>query len=182
MEEERMGQDEIQRREYSRVEAYVPFEYRVIAPEEREHIQARISGNKAGSDLRPLPDMGEYDHILGEWLKILNAKMDTVIRLITLQKDGYFGLSFKAINISGGGLSFSSAQEVGLADILEIKLMLTQQQPLAMSIYGEVVKSEKRDNGFFIAIRYVHMDELVRDEIIRFVFEREREIIREKRR
>jgi c-di-GMP-binding flagellar brake protein YcgR len=181
MEIEQMDEGNNQRREYSRVEAYVPFECRVIDKEELDHIKTKILGMNDGNDLRPLPDMGESDHILGEWLKIINTKIDTVIRLITLQREGYFCLSYKAINISGGGMSFPSQQEMVLGDILEIKIMLTQQQPLALSVYGEVVKARKIDGGFFIAVRYVHMDEFVRDEIIRFVFEREREIIREKR-
>jgi c-di-GMP-binding flagellar brake protein YcgR len=53
---------------------------------------------------------------------------------------------------------------------------------VAMSIYGEVTKSDYRQDSYFTAVRYVHMDSFIRDEIIRFVFEREREIIREKRR
>jgi c-di-GMP-binding flagellar brake protein YcgR len=79
-------------------------------------------------------------------------------------------------------VSFLLPQAISLGTILEIKLMLTRNQPVAMCIYGEVAKSVQRDNGYFTAVRYVHMDVSVRDEIIRFVFEREREIIREKRR
>jgi len=170
-----------QRREYSRVEAYIPFEYRIIAPEEEDHIQAVIPGNIAAAEFRPIPDMAEYDHILGEWLKILNSKLDTIIRLMTLQREGFFGLPFKAVNISGGGMSFSLPHAVPVGKVLEIKAMLTRPQTFALRIYGEVVKSEQRNDAYFIAVRYIHMDDFIRDEIIRFVFEREREIIREKR-
>lgn len=179
---DQMYEGESQRREYSRVEAYIPFEYRVITDDEKDHIQARISVDTVTAEFRPIPDMGECDHIFAEWFKILNAKLDTVIRLITLQREGFFGLSFKAINISGGGISFSLPQSIPPGMILEMKLMLPWKQPIAMTIYGEVIKSEQGGDGYRIAARYVHMDAYVRDEIIRFVFEREREIIREKRR
>jgi hypothetical protein len=169
------------RREYSRVEAYIPFEYRIVAREEKDHIQARIAGDTSSSEFRPVPDRGNYDHILDEWMKILNSKLDTVIRLITLQREGYFGLPFKTVNISGGGMSFLLPQAIPSDEILEIKVMLTFHQPIALCVYGEVVKSEQRGDGYFIAVSYVHMDDFIRDEIIRFVFEREREIIREKR-
>jgi len=175
-------EEQIQRREYSRVDAYIPFDYRIVADDEKGHIQARISGDTATSEFRPIDNIGDYDYIFGEWLKILNAKLDTVIRLMTLQREGYFGLPFKTINISGGGMSFSLTEAIALGEILEIKLMLTWNQPVAMSVYGEVTKSEKQHDGYFTAVRYVHMDSSVRDEIIRFVFEREREIIRQKRR
>jgi c-di-GMP-binding flagellar brake protein YcgR len=126
--------------------------------------------------------VGDYDYIYGEWLKVLNAKLDTIIRLMTLQREGYFGLPFKTVNISGGGLSFSLIEAIPLGKILEMKIMLMWSEPVAMFVYGEVTKSEKRHDNYFTAVRYVHMDATVRDEIIRFVFEREREIIREKRR
>jgi c-di-GMP-binding flagellar brake protein YcgR len=182
MEMDQISKGEGQRREYSRVDAYIPFEYRIVADEEQDLIQARISGDTAAAEWRPIPDMGDHDYILGEWLKVLNIKLDAVIRLITLQREGFFGLPFKAVNISGGGLSFLLPQAIAPGTILEIKLMLTRGQQIAMLLYGEVTKSVPRNDVYFIAVRYVHMDASIRDEIIRFVFEREREIIREKRR
>ena len=181
MEMDRIIEGEEQRREYSRVDAYIPFEYRIVANEEKDHIQSRISGDAAAPELRPILDIGDRDYIFGEWLKILNLKLDTVIRLITLQREGFFGLPFKAVNISGGGMSFLLPQPIAPGVILEIKLMLTRNQPIAMCLYGEVAKSVPRDDNYLIAVRYVRMDVSIRDEIIRFVFEREREIIREKR-
>jgi c-di-GMP-binding flagellar brake protein YcgR len=179
---EDMVEEQMKRREYSRVDAYIPFDYRIVADDDKGHLQARISGDTAISELRPIQNMVDYDYIFGEWLKILNAKLDTIIRLMTLQREGYFGLPFKTVNISGGGMSFSLMEAIPLGEILEIKIMLIWNQPVAMSIYGEVTKSEKGHGSYFTAVRYVHMDSSIRDEIIRFVFEREREIIREKRR
>jgi c-di-GMP-binding flagellar brake protein YcgR len=174
-------EEQTQRREYSRVDAYIPFDYRIVADDEKGHIQARISGDTSTSEFESIQNMVDYDYIFGEWLKILNAKLDTIIRFMKLQSEGYFGLPSKTVNISGGGMSFLSTQAIPLGEILEIKIMLTWNQPVAISIYGEVTKSEKKYDNYFIAVRYVHMDSSVRDEIIRFVFEREREIIREKR-
>jgi c-di-GMP-binding flagellar brake protein YcgR len=179
---EETAEEQTQRREYSRVDAYIPFDYRIVADDDKDHIQARISGNTAAVELRPIQDMVNYDYIFGEWLKILNAKLDTIIRLMTLQREGYFGLPFKTVNISGGGISFSLMEAIPLGKILEIKVMLTWNQPIAVTIYGEITKSEKRNDTYFTAVHYIHMDSSVRDEIIRFVFEREREIIRDKRR
>ena len=171
-----------QRREYSRVEVSIPFEYRIVLPEEKLHVQARISGDNANTEYRPLPSGGNRDPILEEWLKILNSKLDTIISLMKLQREGYPGLPYKAVNISGGGMSFSVPEAILPGEILEIKIVLTSQQPVILSIYGEVVKVDPVNDGYFTAVNYVHMDDVVRDEIVRFVFEREREILREKRR
>lgn len=182
MEEQHVDEQQNQRREYSRVDAYLPFEYRIISIGDVNFVQARLSGDVvSASEVRPLPDLGDYDHILEEWIKILNAKLDTIVRLMTLQREGYFGLSYKAINISGSGMSFLVQEPLSVGDCLEIKIMLTLNKPVAVCLYGEITKIQKIDNNYKIALRYIHMDDLVRDAIIHYVFEREREIIREKR-
>lgn len=181
MGEPQIVQDDQMRREYSRVEAYIPFEHRVVGPQELEYIHARISSKTASAEFRALPDSGNQDNLQEEWLKIINFKLDTVIRLLTLQREGYFGLPYRAVNISGGGMAFYLPEPVRLGDLLEIKLVFTLTNFVALCLYGEVVKVEAREENFFTAVHFVHMDEMVRNEIIRFVFEREREIIREKR-
>ncbi|MCL2669966.1 MAG: PilZ domain-containing protein [Syntrophaceae bacterium] len=182
MKENPIAQDSGTRREFSRVNIYVPFEYRTVAREEWDHIQSKILGYSADTEWGGLPKLAGNDHQLGEWLNMLNTKLDRIIRLMTLQKEGYFGLASRAVNISGGGLSFNSSKEIRLGEVLEIKTLLTTQHSMAMVIYGQVTKAEKTEEDYAIAISYVRMDDLVRNEIIRFVFEREREIIRTKRR
>jgi hypothetical protein len=171
-----------QRREYSRVEAYIPFEYRIVMPADRNYVQARITSDSVAADYQPQPDSGNHDPVLDEWLRLLNSKLDTIMRLLKLQQEGYFGVNFKAVNISGGGMSFSLPEEIPLGEVLEIKIMLTFQQPVILVIYGEVVNTTPVNGGHMIAVHYIHMDDPIRDLIVRFVFEREREIIREKRR
>ena len=133
MAEPHITEQECLRREYSRVEAYIPLEYRIIATEEKDHIRARIYGNVAMAEFRQIPDTDERDNILEEWMKILNLKLDTVIRLLTLQRDGYFGLSYKAVNISGGGMSFYLDQAIPLGEILQVKVVFTLNQYVALS-------------------------------------------------
>jgi hypothetical protein len=169
------------KREYSRVDAYIPCEYRIVPPEERPHIQARIPGDNLSTEQGHIPNRGSSDSVLEEWLQILNFKLDTIISLMKLQKEGSFGPSYKAVNISGGGMSFSVPEAIPLGEILEIKITLTFQQPIVLIIYGETVKSEFRNDGHFVAVHYIHMDDFIRDLIVRFVFEREREILRERR-
>jgi c-di-GMP-binding flagellar brake protein YcgR len=67
-------------------------------------------------------------------------------------------------------------------DILEIKVMLTMQNPLALFLYGEVVEASKHSPEFDTSVQFIAIADFIRDEVIRFVFEREREILRDKRR
>jgi c-di-GMP-binding flagellar brake protein YcgR len=170
------------RREYSRVDAYIPCDYRIVPLEERPHVKARISGDNIAPERRHTANRANSDPVLEEWLQILNSKLDSILHLMRLRQDGYSGLPYKAVNISGGGMSFSMPEAIPLGEILEIKITLTFQQPVILNIYGEVVKSDFMNGGHLIAVHYIHMDDSIRDMIVRFVFEREREIIRETRR
>ena len=170
------------RREYSRVDAYIPCEYRIVPPEERPHVQARIPGDNIATEHKTILNRENSDPVLEEWLQVLNLKLDAIIRLMNLRQEGYLGLPYKAVNISGGGMSFSVPEKIPLGEILEIKITLTFQQPIVLIIYGEAVKSDLVNDGHFVAVHYIHMDDSIRDMIVRFVFEREREIIRETRR
>jgi c-di-GMP-binding flagellar brake protein YcgR len=61
-------------------------------------------------------------------------------------------------------------------------MVLPLPVPVSVTIYGDVVAAEKRDELFEIGVKYSAMDDEIREEICKFVFHRERQIIREKRR
>jgi len=64
---------------------------------------------------------------------------------------------------------------------LKMILASAQSFPIYLYAYGEVKKAERQTSGNVVSAKFINMDDAIRDEIIRFVFEREREIIREKR-
>ncbi|MEQ8254255.1 MAG: PilZ domain-containing protein, partial [Smithellaceae bacterium] len=115
-----------------------------------------------------------------EWLKTINSKLNSIIRMMTMHHEGFDQLPLKKVNISGGGISFSADKPFSPGDIIEFKLILTMQYPLSLFLYGEVVEN-KHNPEHNTSVHFIAIDDFVRDEIIRFVFEREREILREKR-
>lgn len=165
-------------REFARVDAHIYFDVRQIAAEERPDIRSRISAQAFLPLLHPLPD--HEDKALSDWLRQLNTKLDTILNLLTYEKDGIHALPFVKVNISGGGLSFSTATPYAEGNILELKMMLPMQPPVAMITYGEVTTVEKMDNLATIGLNFVAIDEELRDEIIRFVFKTQRDMLREK--
>jgi len=167
------------RREYSRVFAYIPLSSRKVLPEERAVVRARLAGDSILPGGNVVPELA--DRLLFEWLKMLNTKMDSIIRMLTIQSEGFQSLPSKAVQISGSGLSFSSAEPLQPGDFLEIKMILTVSHPTALFACAEVVKVERQTSGYVVSATFVKMDDYIRDEIVRFVFEREREILREKR-
>lgn len=165
------------RREFKRVDVYIPIEFRLVPEEERRFVKSRLSDEIALADFHrmPLPEKQPQQ----EWIVILNAKLDRIIQALTLQFKGFHVLPLKFVTISGNGLSFSSPSGFAPGDLLEIKMMLNSYKPAAFYIYGEVVKAERQAGGYLIAVSFRMTDEGIRDHIIRFVFETEREMLRE---
>jgi len=165
-------------REFSRVDVYIPLEFRLVPEEERQLVKSRVSGEVVLADFRQMPPLENHPQL--EWISVLNAKLDRIIQALTLQSEGFHSLPFKFVTISGNGMSFSSRQGFSLGDILEIKIMLNLYRPTAFYIYGEVVKTRRQTSGHFIAVCFRKTDDGIRDRIIRFVFETQREMLRER--
>ncbi|MHB8907970.1 MAG: PilZ domain-containing protein [Syntrophales bacterium] len=168
-------------RKYCRVEACIPFAYRLVPPEERKNIQSHISSATFLTGQKPMPEI--HDPSLAEWINLVNVKLDTIIQLLTLDREGFQSLPFECVNISAGGLRFLSQQRYAIGDTLELRMMLSLLHPVALYVYATVLSvSERRAEGDYdISVEFIAMDNAIQDEIIRFVFEREREIIRVKK-
>jgi hypothetical protein len=167
------------RREYSRIDAYIPLEYRLVPHKEQDLVKSRLSVDVMSANFDLMPPL--EDHPQKECLSLLNKKMDTVIRMMAIQYEGFHSLPFKYVTISGSGMKFSSRKGFSPGDILEFKVLLTLHQPIALLVYGKVLQVEKQTNGYYVTAHFSMMDDAIRDYIIRFVFEMEREILRETR-
>lgn len=168
------------KREYSRVDAYIPLAYTKIQPQHKDSFRSRMAGESVLAEFKSLPNPD--DQLIAQWLQSINSKLDEIIRMMTLQHDGFNRLCITKVNISGGGMSLNTGESFSPGDVLEIKVMLGQQGPIAFFLYGEVIEVAKPHSEYDTSVQFINIDDFVRDEIIRFVFETEREILREKRR
>lgn len=177
---EMMSEEIENKREYSRVDVCIPIEYKRVAPQHKETFRSRIAGQSILAEFKNLPNPD--DQLIAQWLQSINAKLNEIIRLLTLQHDGFNCLSMKKVNISGGGMSLNTYESFVPGEVLEIKVMLGLQMPMALFLYGEIIEVTIPHPEYDTSVQFINMDDFVRDEIIRFVFETEREILREKRR
>lgn len=178
-EEELIVPQDDNRREFCRVDANLPFSYRILDGEEAKAVPCRSLTFFGSIPPSSLPELD--NHALGEWLKVISSKLDEVIKLLTLNQTGFTTLPFRAINISASGLCFKTKDPIPRGTIVEAQLILTGTVPVPLYLIGEVVVSDKEDMGYRTAMRFINIDEPIRNEIIRFVFAREREILREKK-
>jgi hypothetical protein len=167
------------KREYSRVPAYIPMAIRIVPPEEMKDIRTR-------TDQKPIPLVNPphdvEDPLLAEWLRFLNIKMDTILRYLDTERENSSNMILQSVMIGGGGFSFISSEQFSDTDTLEVKILLPAATPKLLFVYCDVVQSEERSDGYFTALRFILMEDSIRDNILRFVFEKEREILRAKRR
>jgi hypothetical protein len=166
------------RREYSRVDVYIPLECRLLEKEEHGLVESRLAADVMLADFRLMPPLENHPQF--ECLDLLNKKLDMIIRIVGLQCAGFHSLPFKFVSLGGNGMKFSSRQRYSIGDIIECKMILTLQQSAAIYTYGEAIRVANQDNGYFINIRFTAIDEKIRDKIVRFVFETEREMIRQR--
>ncbi len=172
--------DQEDKREYSRVDTYIPLEFKRVEKDRRHEVRSRVAGDAFLAEFKSLPNPD--DQVIAQWLQTINFKLNEIIRMMTIQHDGFNCLNVSKVNIGGGGLSFFADRSFEPGDILELKVVLAMQKPIALFLYGEVIDLAIPHPGYDTSVRFIAIDDFVRDEIIRFVFEKEREILREKRR
>lgn len=182
-ERRRGGEDApfVQMREYSRVDATLPFEVRIVSDEERQNLRSRTSMESVLTESQQLPEVGEG--ALGECLKIINRKLDTILNLLTLQTRECCTLQSTPVNISAGGVRVLLQVEHAIGVVLEVKMMLPTMPYVVFYLYGDVVRTETTEEGMYLTcIEFASIDEEIRDKIAKFVFEKQREVLRMKRR
>lgn len=166
------------KREFARVDVHLPVEIRLVPPEQRRLICSRLeekilTGPKFPQDVA--------DPLLAEWLKLLNAKLDRILGLLAANQSLPESPAFTTEDLSGGGMSFTTPEEYKLGDLLELKIKFDSSLSGTLYLYGEVVQKEKSTEGYLIAVSFLSLEEGIRDEIIKFVFKKERELMRQKK-
>lgn len=168
-------------REYSRVDAYLPLQARVVPAEERDKVRSRSSCDSIGSLYQPLPDL--EDRVLAECMRIINSKLDAILNVMSIQSEGMPGLRTTKVNISGSGLSFESDHVYEAGQMVELRIILPYPGEAVHHIYGHVVRSNRvTQDKSRTSVRFTVIDEDIRERIVKYVFEKQREDIRKQRR
>ncbi|MFZ2447328.1 MAG: PilZ domain-containing protein [Syntrophobacteraceae bacterium] len=167
-------------REYSRVDGHLPIQISLVPTEEHALMRSRTSLEAALTENQEMPE--PQDRVIAECLRILNTKLDTIIRMLAFQTRDYSSLRLEEVNISAGGLSTSTRETFECGDLVEIRFMLPTASYVIFYVYGKVVKSEPECDSHRIWIYFTLIDEDIREQIVKYVFERQREILRKQRR
>ncbi len=166
-------------REYARVSAYLPIKVRSVSEEERQSLSSRIVVESALTEHPEMPEI--EDELLSACLQILNSKLDSIIRMLAFPSNSHRELDFSRVNISAGGLRKSSSECYALNDLVEIRLMLPTAPFMIFYVYGKVVTCDTATENYELCIEFTEIDDDIREQIAKYVFQKQREILRKKR-
>lgn len=166
-------------REYSRVDGHLPIHISAVPENRHSMAWSRTSLEAALTEHQEMPEVS--DRVISECLNIINSKLDTIIRMLAFQSKDYCSLQLEEVNISAGGLSVATGELIECGTLVEIQLMLPTAPYLILYIYGNVVRSEPEGERNRVWVYFTLIDEDIREHIVKYVFERQREILRKKR-
>lgn len=70
-------------------------------------------------------------------------------------------------DLSGGGLSFSSEEDVELDQLLEVKINDGKNLILVL---GKIVRKQKLENHYLYGSEFVYIDEKTQDKLVHLIF------------
>lgn len=170
-----IGQGDAPRREYVRTNDVIPVFYELADGD------GESDGGRAAFDWELMFDeiepRAEENPKLYELLFDINQKLNILLNHIS-EQNGFNMPEAREVNISGGGLRFFSKVAFDSGQKLVLKTFLPVYAHV-IKIKCEVVRSLPQEGGGYgVAVKYIDMDETTRDKIIKYIFAKQRRVLR----
>jgi len=185
-------------RTHLRVDTFIPFKYQKITAQEfQSRRKQQLNSGTIDSDghLLALQRYGKEEsdstspvsaEIIAE-LYSINKKLDFIIKALGKPEEkNIAGNDRIEVNISGAGVKFKCPEDFQPGDFLEIAMVLPISSGSSIEFIGEVVRCacvsqgihEQKEKINEVAVKYAAINEDDREFIIRYVFKRQRELLR----
>lgn len=188
-----MKESTAQQRAYYRMDTMLPFSYRVLSDEE-SHQPLPATADAAFIERYFPSALSEIEARVQESIHTIRDKSALMAEALTALNDKLnfimHGLGEEAIkhtlptlpvNISAGGLSFSTNNSIADKSIIDLLLFLNiQAEPLLLR--SQVVKVIPHpDATFTVAVEFTNLTEEMRRQLVYFIQTKELELARHKR-
>lgn len=115
----------------------------------------------------------------------LNRKLDLLIHMYLAEDFGELMKSApRDVNISASGIRFISSEPFENGDLMEISLIFPMVPLLFVRLVGEVIRvravTSQEAKRYAVAVRFLQVDPESKDDIIRYLFRRQRELLRKR--
>jgi hypothetical protein len=183
-----------ERRSFFRIHDRLIVEFRQITPEDFTKLKNVIQYNSTQiidkiMETHLLADRelkGENEEIFA-YSRMMNKKLDMIIELLSKSLYGEIYHSVQTeINLSGAGVQFESHIVLKEGDYTELKIVVPifpypKITALCQVVRTESVQGSSTANNFRIAMEFLVINEKDRDLLINYIFEKEREYLRQKK-
>lgn len=173
-------------REFNRIDYKGIFKIKKIHPsEKRKYIM--LSENNTLSSKSSLakkikniiPNEPLNNQLILKFLLEMNNKLDEIITLLKDSEILTDMIQVNGVDIGGGGLSFFSKEIFEENDIIYLEGEIAESfHKIKLSVLCKIVSIIKTPKGFIYGVTYENLDKEVMEEIIKFIFEKERELIK----
>jgi len=173
------------RRGYARVDDLLRVDYRKISPEEHDRYGINPDGifKNIFGELPQTPEIEEVNlELLYKLIYQANLKMDRILAILeSRDTDRYASVGTEYVNISGSGMSFIANQGFSIGDTIALRIFLPLVSSTWITVMGTVKSSTALSpkNGYRTAVHFTGLSEADREMIIRYVFKRQRELLRD---
>jgi len=171
-------------RDSFRVDDILFLKTRKLSKDELPYTRSRVltGFSLEASDAGPVGEALQPE--LWKMLVTINKKLDQIMERLSLESEKFMAIENRQVNMSESGMRFSVDERMNEGDIIEIKMILPEYPPVGILIYGRVVRViHSRENRYDIAVHFLEsdIDGKVKDEIVKYLLKRQREILAGKR-
>ena len=176
------------RREWLRIDDCLFLEYQLVGeltcpvffPGERDAEELIITFiTKPTEDLLAAHPHGA-DSVLVPWLKKIDWVLESILqRLVRMSKEGIALPKRTDVNISGGGISFTTPRRFQEQDQLDLRVILPPFSPIQARVeITRVIAMESGTDGWYTATRFMQITQDDHECLIRHILHTQAERLR----
>lgn len=185
-----MGKEQ---RTFYRIDVVLPCSYRIISQEQADNTPLPTQPDARYIEDYFINNLGQLDEqineiithinqkssILATALAAMNSKINFLLQTID-EKQLTKAIPQRAVNISGGGVSFDIIENISISDKVDLLLKpLPNEAPILVRC--DVVKVIPQETGYTIALAYQDLSEEDRRKLIYFIQTKEIELAQKMR-
>ena len=169
-------------RKHVRVEDILKVAYKKIQQEDYNRYRYKpesIYKSIFGESFK-VPEIEKVDlKLLYKLIYQVNLKMDRILDILESKSIKKYTVSENEyINISGAGIRFIADQAFSTGDIIAFRIFLPLAAQSQIDVLGKIIRVTKKKDKYCIAAKFIELSEDDREMIIKYVFKRQREILR----
>ncbi|MDR1124512.1 MAG: PilZ domain-containing protein [Deltaproteobacteria bacterium] len=171
------------KRRYSRTAVYFQGQFRYLSSAQEPQLCPRQVNSENASLITQMASDPKVSAGMARFLGNLDAKLDSILSLLQRDSlDEFFPNRLMVIELSAAGVLVQSP-DLQVDDFIELVMHLGDSPPKVVSAAGQVLRPRKtsfQSEGLY-AVNFTSIRDSDREEIVRFVFQEEREKIRSRK-